>query len=279
MIISPKYEFAFIHIPKCAGTSVRHQLRACDPDHIFMGRPGKHPILGEIDFAHIPLAQLKEHFPKEFDYLVRFDAFALVRDPLERFGSALRQLMWQYEERPMTLIPADELRDITRRLLDRVAEEVEAPSYQYIFFTRQSDYLFDGGTQVIDHVIPIALVPELLDYFSQRTGVALDRARRSNQNVELRFKRIGGLAYKVNSLARQMLPTGLHSKIKGAALKLIAKKGTAADASGILDMPEVRDFVAKHYARDQQVYDTAAGQLEDLRGQLCDGKLIGMNRV
>lgn len=27
MIISPRYEFVFVHIPKCAGTSARQQLR------------------------------------------------------------------------------------------------------------------------------------------------------------------------------------------------------------------------------------------------------------
>ena len=279
MIISPKHEFVFVHIPKCAGTSVRHQLRQCDPDHIFLGRPGTHPVLGQIDYAHIPVAQLKEHFPDYFDYLIRFDAFALVRDPLERFGSALRQLMWQYEELPMTLIPAGELRDMALRQLDRVAAEVAAPSYQYIFFTRQSDYLFDGKTQVIDHVIPVSLVPELLDYFSQRTGVSLDRERRSNQNVELRFKRLGALAYSVNRLARQALPAGLHSKVKGAALKLIARKESAAEASGILDLPELRAFVAEHYARDQQVFDAVTAQMEDLRAGLKAGRLAGPNRV
>ncbi len=273
MIISPQHQFAFVHIPKCAGTSVRHQLRQCDPDHIFLGRPGDHPVLGQIDYAHIPMAQLRDHFPEYFTDVQRYDAFALVRAPLDRFGSSLRQLMWQYEERPMTLIPRDELRETTLRLLDEVAAQIDNPSYQYIFFTRQSDYIFAGEEQVIDHVLPIALVPEIMDYFSARTGVALDRERRSNQNVELRFKSIGGLAYGVNRFVRRALPAGLHSRIKGAALKLIARKQTAAEASGLLDMPEVQDFVAEHYARDAQIFQTIAGQTENLRSQLQTGAL------
>ncbi len=273
MIISPQHQFVFVHIPKCAGTSVRHQLRQCDPDHIFLGRPGDHPVLGQIDYAHIPMAQLRDHFPEYFADVQRYDAFALVRSPLDRFGSSLRQLMWQYEERPMTLIPRDELRETTLRLLDEVAAQIDNPSYQYIFFTRQSDYIFAGEEQVIDHVLPISLVPEIMDYFSTRTGVTLDRERRSNQNVELRFKSIGGLAYGVNRFVRRALPAGLHSRIKGAALKLIARKQTAAEASGLLDMPEVQDFVAEHYARDAQIFQTIEQQTENLRSQLQTGVL------
>ena len=275
MIISPKHKFVFIHIPKCAGTSVRHQLRQCDPDHIFLGKPGEHPVLGQIDYAHIPIAQLKEHFADHYADVVAYDSFALVRDPLDRFGSSLRQLMWQYEERPMTLIPRDELRETTLRLLDEVDKEIDQPSYRYIFFSRQSDYIFDGDTQVTNHVLPISLVPELMDYFAARTGVALDRERRSNQNVELRFKGLGGLAYGVNRVIRKALPPTLHSKIKGAALKLIARKGTAAEASGLLDLPEVRDFVATHYARDQGVFDKVRQETENLRSQLKAGALVG----
>jgi hypothetical protein len=273
MLISPKHRFVFVHIPKCAGTSVRHQLRACDPDHIFLGRPGDHPVLGRIDYAHIPLAQLRAHFPEHYASLRDFEAFALVRDPLDRFGSALRQIMWQYEKRPMTLIPPEELRTQTLRMLDRIATEIDAPSHPYIFFARQSDYLFDQGAQIVDHVLPIALVPDLLDYFAHRTGVALDRDRRSNQNVELRFKRLGGLAYAANRTVRAILPAALHTRIKARALGLIAKKQTAAEASGILDLPEVQDFVTAHYAHDQQVFAAVMAQKDSLQAGLKAGRL------
>ncbi len=273
MIISPKHRFVFVHIPKCAGTSVRHQLRDCDPDHIFLGRPGDHPELGRIDYAHLTIAQLKAHFQQEYTALRDFDGFALVRDPLPRFGSALRQLLWQYEERPMTLIPPGELREMVLTRLEEIAEQIDEPSFKYVFFTRQCDYIFDGDEALVDHVIPTTLVPDLLDYFSKRTGVALDRERRSNQNVELRFKGIGGLAYGANRLARRVLPLELHSRLKNLAIGLVAKKESAAQASGLLDLPEVRAFVDEHYARDQDLYRAVMAQEERLRKDLRSGQL------
>lgn len=274
MLISPKHSLIFVHIPKNAGTSIRHQLRDTDPDHIFMGKPQDHPELGRIDYAHIPLHRLRTHFPDEYAHFADCDSFAMVRNPLDRFGSALRQMLWQYEERPMTLIPADELRGLTLRMLDDIAGEVDDPSYKFIFFTRQADYIFDQGKQVISHLIPIDLSAELLDYFSARTGVQLDRDRRSNQNVELKVKgRFGAMAYRANAALRKALPPSLHGALKGAALKALAKEGSAAEASGILDIPEVQQFVTEHYARDQEIFDQVMARREEIRAGLAAGQL------
>lgn len=279
MIISPRHQFVFIHIPKCAGTSVRHQLRECDPDHIFMDKPGNHPDLGKIDYAHIPVAQLKSHFPNEFAALRDYDSFALVRDPLDRFGSAIRQLLWQYERQPMTLISPEELRQRTLSILETLPEQIDNPTHRYIFFTRQADYIFDGQKQIVDHVLPVSLVPQVLDHFSTRCGVKLDRERRSNQNVELRIKGIGNLAYAVNRTARKLLPAQTHDRLKAAALNLIAQKKSAAEASGILDLPELRDFVARHYARDQEIFHRAESQIPDLCAALAEGRPFAPNLV
>lgn len=274
MIICPKHRFLFVHIPKCAGTSIRLQLRECDDTHIFLGRTGMHPVLGKIDYAHIPLYQLRAHFPEHYAYFAEFESFAVVRDPLERFGSALRQILWQYEKRPMTLIPPEELREMTVRALEQIHSEIEAPSHQYIFFTRQSDYIYDDGHRLIDHLVPVDLAADLLGYFSRRTGVALDQGRRSNQNVEMRFKGLGNMAYRANAALRKSLPSGLHSRIKTAALKVLATKDSAAEASGILDIPDVRDFVAEHYRQDAEIYRTVAQERERLKVALKAGNLI-----
>lgn len=254
MIISPQHHFALVHIPKCAGTSVRHQLRTTDEGHIFTGGPRRHDELGVIDYAHIPLATLRSYMPREYALLREYDSFALARDPLERFGSALRQLFWQYEKRPMTLIPVAEIRQTTLGLLDKIASEIDNPSSKFIFFARQSSFIFDQGKQVTDHVLPVSLVPQLLDYYSRRIGVVLDRDRYSNQNAKLRYKKLGKIAYAMNSYVRSRLPPEMHARIKSMVLRLIAKPTNAAQASGVLDMPEIRAFVQDKYAGDIDIY-------------------------
>jgi hypothetical protein len=273
MIISPKHKFVFVHIPKCAGTSVRTQLVKCDESHIALGKTGVHPVLGKIDYGHIPLAQLREYFPETYAYLGDFTSYAVVRDPLDRFGSALRQIMWQYEKRPMTLIPPEELRTQTLRMLDRIATEIDAPSHPYIFFARQSDFIFDQGQRRVDHLIPVDLVADFIGFIARQTGTPMETATRSNQNVELRFKRLGGLAFAVNGMLRNALPLDVHARIKTAALRVLAARKNAAEASGVLDLPEVRDFVAQHYAQDEQIYRDVMADAPALRRNLIANDL------
>lgn len=274
MIICPTHGFVFVHIPKCAGTSVRRQILTCDPAHIEQARPGLHPVLGKIDYGHIPLDQLREHFPEHYAYVRDLDAFAVVRDPLSRFGSALRQVLWQYEKRPMTLIPRDELRDTTLRMLDDVARQIDAPSAPFVFFMRQTRFVEDQGRQVTRHLVPLALVPDFIGYISRRTGVPMEPEARANQNVDLKVKgAVGRFAYRLNDVLRRKLPVGMHARIKDGALRVLSNRQSAAEAAGLLDLPEVVDFVTEHYADDIRLHARVAAHAGEIRAGLREDRL------
>jgi Sulfotransferase family len=273
MIICPNQGFVFVHIPKCAGTSIRTQIIKCDPDYISLGRVQKHPVLGAIDYGHIPLAQLRESFPEYYSDLLKYTSYAIVRDPLERFGSALRQVLWQYEKRPMTLIPEAKIRDQTLRMLDSIALEIDAPSHRNIFFARQESFIYDGPDRIVDTLIPVSLVPDFISYLSGKTGTPMQSGVKANQNVELRFKGLGKIAYRVNGFLRDRLPGDMHARIKDTALKVVATNRNAAEASGVLDMPEVQDFVTQHYARDIEIYRMVMAQEAALLSALASGDL------
>lgn len=268
MIISPRHKFVFVHIPKCAGTSVRTQLVKCDPDHISMGEVGTHAALGQIDFGHVPLSLLRQHFPQEYNYLESFTSYAVVRDPLERFGSSLRQMLWRYDQRPMTLIPTKELRELTLRTLSDIARELDNPSSKFIFFARQRDFIYDGERRMVDYLIPMALVPDFIAHIGRLTNTPMEAGTRSNQNVELRFKKIGGLAFRVNDMLRRTLPLDLHAQIKDNALRLLSTKKNAAEASGILEMDEVRAFVRDHYAEDARIFREVTARSDAIQASL-----------
>jgi hypothetical protein len=281
MIICPSRGFVFVHIPKCAGSSVRSQVRRCDPDHVSMGDVHAHPILGRIDYGHVPLGALRAHFPEEYAAVRDLTAFAVLRDPLERFGSALRQTLWRYEGRPMTAIPPAELRDTTLRMLDdvaadldRVARDPEAvPAQRMVFFARQDGFLHDlgleGAPRLVEHALPMELVPDLIAHLGRRSGVALDAGARANQNVDLKVRALGGPAYALNGALRRVLPAGLHGRIKGAALRLLSSGRSAAEASGVLDLPEIRAFVAERYDRDARLHAAARAERPALRRMLA----------
>lgn len=283
MIICPGRGFVFVHIPKCAGSSVRSQVRRCDPDHVSLGDVRVHPALGRIDYGHVPLAALRVHFPSEYAAARDLDAYAVLRDPLERFGSSLRQVLWRYEGRPMTAIPAPELRETTLRMLGDIAADLArvaadpalAPDPRLVFFARQEGFLDDlsleGRPRLVDHALPMALVPDLIAHLGRRSGVALDPGARANQNVDLKVRALGGPAYAVNAALRRVLPETVHGRLKGAAIRLLSSGRSAAEASGVLDLPEVAAFVAEHYARDTELYRAAQADAPRLRRALAEG--------
>lgn len=269
MIISDRHGFVFVHVPKCAGTSVRTQIAACDPDHIAMGEVGSHPTLGALDYGHVPLHQLRVHFPENYAYLERLPAYAILRDPLSRFGSSLRQTLWRYEKTPMTLIAPETLKARTREIIDRVRDEIDAPSAEMIFFARQCDFVFDGERRMVEHLVPIEEVGAFVSYLSALTGTPMDPDRRSNQNVDLKAKWLGPVAFKVNDALRRALPLGVHDWIKSAALSVLASKTSAAETSGVLEMPEVQMAVEELYARDTELYQLARAETPALRAHFA----------
>ena len=273
MIISPRHGFIFVHVPKCAGTSVRTQLIACDPTHIALAQPGTHPVLGQIDYGHIPLTDLRAHFPEHFNYLCNLRSFAVMRDPLSRFGSSLRQTLWRYEQKHMTLIAPDVLRTRTLEILDEVAAEIEKPSAKFIFFARQTDFTFEEGIRRVNHLVPIEHVGAFITFIAAETGTPMDADRRSNQNVELRAKWLGPTAFAVNGFLRKRLPLDIHDRIKQTALRLLSSRKNAADESGILKMPEVRQFVDTYYAEDQKLYAQAQAEAPALLQAFADRSL------
>lgn len=97
MIISEKHRFAFIHIPKCAGTSIRTMIREADPDRFqqwgWSWMP-RHQRYG--DTAHMPLVDLT---PPLLNQVRNFRTVTIVRDPLDRFHSSVEQHFSQHEYR------------------------------------------------------------------------------------------------------------------------------------------------------------------------------------
>lgn len=92
MIISDTEQFAFVHNPKCGGMSCRNQLARYDTrDNFFFEWK---PVNAEgkvLDMAHITPFQLRRFYPKAFQEVQGYLKFGFVRDPYERFLSAVSQ--------------------------------------------------------------------------------------------------------------------------------------------------------------------------------------------
>lgn len=254
MIICDRHEFAFVHIPKNAGSSVRRQIREYDDCKGLFSDVQPHERLGRIDFGHIPLATLRAEFPAELEKLRAYTAYAVIRNPLERFGSSLRQTLHFYEGKLPAEMTAEEIRTHTARLIARLRANPEPLDPQLIFFARQIDFVDLDGERITDRLYPLERVSALIEDISRRVGVPLDTQRRANRDLSFRSRALIRPAYAVNDLFFRHAPAWLHEGVKRAVVPLLTHRGSATQRLGVTEDAMVKDFVSEHYAADIALY-------------------------
>ncbi|WP_413875748.1 sulfotransferase family 2 domain-containing protein [Albidovulum sp.] len=144
MIISHRFQTVFIHIPKCAGTSIRETLVQADPDCQRMWGwrwMARHQRYG--DSAHVPLIDLQ---PQVMNAVRDYTVIALTRDPMTRFISAIHQHFMQHEYRRKLPVP-EFLRE-----LDSTNIRYDPA---YVHFCPQHYFIYISTKRFVDHVLRI----------------------------------------------------------------------------------------------------------------------------
>jgi len=262
MIISSKYGFVFVHIPKCAGTSVRTFLQEFDDlDGTYTGRVETHPELGLLDYVHIPLFVLREYFEKDFNKVMTYHSYAVIRDPFSRFASSVSQRLNAYGNRPMHKM---NLMDVKREISYIIDFLMAQPRHNhllpagYIHFQKQHDYIYLNEERIVDKIYPVEKIGDLLGEVGHRVG-------RSFQTSEGNFSTLGNrsMVYR-NNTVRSVIEltrpvTNLLSKTLPENTKnyLRSKVYVPRDIRmrEIFTADYVRDFIRKYYAEDIRLID------------------------
>ncbi len=182
MIIDDEHSVAFIHIPKCGGTSVRRQLHHLDSYRNFFYDRRDHESLGPIDYCHIPLAFLQSEFPSEFEKVARYQSFALVRDPHTRFASATFERLALFGGVRRTTATADMAIREAEAAISWLEHRGPFCEAGYIHFARQTDYIALGGRQIVRNVYALEDMAGFGAELNRLTGIDFDPGRRENTN-------------------------------------------------------------------------------------------------
>jgi hypothetical protein len=259
MILDDKYETAFIHIPKCGGTSISLQFRELDSYGGAFRRKGVHPALGAIHYAHIPLSFLARHYPVEFGKVSAYRSFALARDPHERFASATFQRLEEFIGVPKPDITLTRALDEARAVMRWLAGRGAFCDLEHIHFTRQIDFVSMDGAPVVDEVYPIEDIAGLAAALEARCQIRFDPDRRANTNF--------GSSSRVLSVLRYAKP--LYSRVTTwefrERLLLLARRWKLQSPHALYDAfredREISAFVQDYYAEDFTLYRTAVGRV------------------
>jgi len=283
MIIDDAHRAAFVHIPKCGGTSVSLQFSELDSCAGAFRRKGVHPVLGSIHYAHIPLAYLKQHYPDEFEKVATYRSFALVRDPYERFASATFQRLEEFggasgldvaSKLDITSKQAlGEARAVMRWLGDRGA----FCDLEYIHFSRQVDYVELAGRPIVGHVFPLENISDMAAALEASCGVRFDPERRENTNFASN-NRLLALLHVAKPIYSRLTSWSFRERVL-LTMRRWKVSGPGALYAAFRQDREVSRFIETYYAGDFALYDAAKDRLSRTAAERAPASAVGEPNV
>jgi hypothetical protein len=255
MIISDAHRLTFVHIPKCAGVSVKQPLRAIDSTGGYFSRIGDHPVLGRVHFAHLTLRDLADHFPDEWVKLRTYRAFAVVRDPGERFISAMFQRLREFKglnQSDITPARIEAEADEVIRYLERTPDRLDL---EHVHFNRQTDYLDLDGVRLVDDLFAIEDMARLVAYVAAHTGIAVEEERQ-NRSTELRSGRMKPLVRALKTPYFALVPYPVRNALR-ARMERAGLYGAVAKQQMIVPGGRLAGFISVYYADDLRLHAAA----------------------
>ena len=265
MIIDDEHRVAFVHIPKCGGTSVRRQLEALDSCRGYFYDRREHDALGRLDYCHIPLPFLATHFPDAFEKVAAYRAFALVRDPHSRFVSATFERLALFGGVRRTAATADEAMEEAERTMDWLAGRGPFSDPAYIHFARQVDYVVLDGRPIVENVFAIEDMAGFGAEIGRLTGAPFDPGRRENTNFASPSRLLTFLHFAKPLYSR--LTTWNQREAILKALHRWKLQTPVALYEAFRRHPKIIDFVESYYAEDFTLYRSARARMTPEEGQ------------
>jgi len=253
MIISDDHRFIFVHIPKCAGTSIKRRLKHIDTTGGRFFPIGDHPELGTIHLAHVTLADLETYFPESFAKLQDYRSLAIVRDPMDRFFSAIFQRLREFGGQGQSAITAEMIEDEARKIIRYLERAPVRLDLKHVHFNRQSDFVELHGRRMVQELFAVEQLAEVGRFVQVATGIDIGEERR-NRTTEMSF----GVLKPLQRMLR-----GPYSRLFSAEFRAdVREKMTRAGF--YKDIPKqqfvrsgsaVTQFVRDYYQRDFALYE------------------------
>ena len=256
MIISDNHKFVFVHIPKCAGSSVKAANQ--NIDNRFANRTiEEHPTLGTLHVTHIPLWCLQDYFPEEFECLMDYESFAVTRDPMERFGSAVMQRCREFLGFANADITPDVLVSTAKGVMDHWTKNPRSVDHEFVHFTPQSQYIRLDGETIVDHVDLPGTFSQLNCFLAASGLNTVTEAAIKNATVEPGSRLLKSLLTPIRPLYRAALPEDLKERLWLKLIDLGVYRPVKDGYAPLRENKEISTFVNSFYAEDFEIFRTA----------------------
>lgn len=261
MIICDDREFAFIHIPKCAGTSVRRALRVIDTSGAAFFHIASHPQMGEVHLAHLTLADLATHYPATLATIRRYRSMAIVRDPMERFYSALNQRLREFKHIAQSAISPAMIEAEAQHVIAYLESAPPRLDLEHVHFQRQCEFIELHGERLVDDIFVLTDMAGVARHIARITGVNVDEEKR-NRTVELRI----GALRPVQRLLLDRYVRWVPSERRAAIRERMVRAGFYQDIPiqrHVHPGSLTERFIREYYARDCEIVEQCSRILRE----------------
>ena len=253
MIISKAHDFGFVHIPKCAGSTIRQQLRDKDDLSGRFYHTMILPEVGRINANHVRLETLEQFFPDTLTALRQVVSHAIVREPHERFRSAVAQHLRGRGTNPADMSDT-ELASEVAQLMTMIEDDTDFQNIQNTIFFRQTDFIFLHGERVVEHLFLMENIQDLFDRMESVHGLTLKRDTVWNPTVSYRVPGTAGSLNRLKTLAQRVLPHRHYAALRDLGVALFTTRGVPKLEALLTGSDDVRAFVERFYADDIALY-------------------------
>jgi hypothetical protein len=256
MIVSKKHDLGFVHIAKCAGSTVRQQLRDQDDAGAKFYRIIEHPDLGRLNGNHIPLSLLRSGFPDDFRALTEVTSYTLTRAPIDRFISGVSQYIRDKGREPGEISAAD-IRAEAALVIAYLEGLKGHHDVLHTLFIPQRDYVYLDRQKVISHVYAMEHLDQFFDTLDTRHGLSLIRDSVWNPTVTYRYPALTNTLKKMKNMGQTYLPMKAYVALREIGVRTLTSAGVPALNETLLSSDIVTSFVHDYYADDFRIYQTA----------------------
>ena len=146
---------------------------------------------GVIDITHMTLKCLHEERSDLFNIVRDYKSFAIWRDPVSRFHSAMAQFIRNYSSLDYFCLSKREYEELCCKKLDYIEEKINTKGsfdYKNIHFTPQIEFIYFRGEKVINEVFVLKDINSLLKSLEDRMNISLDCSQKIISNRSLVIK-------------------------------------------------------------------------------------------
>ncbi|MEM9838163.1 MAG: hypothetical protein AAF830_03310 [Pseudomonadota bacterium] len=255
MLLLGDGKVTFFHIPKCAGSTLRDQLENYDSLDGQFSRRKEHPELGRYEAAHVPLFRLRKYWPEVFEKVATTSKYAVVRDPVARFCSAISQNIRENHDVSPGHAPKELIEGVIATAREDIAKNPEFPAFGLSHFCHQTDFIDLDGERFVDSVYPLEELPTMIRDIGDAIGVKLMDDIAANKTVTFKNEGLAGPLTKLKDISKNVLPFPVYTRAREAAMKVFTKPGSENVQDTVRGSAELMAFIREHYAGDFAVYE------------------------